>query len=843
MAKASPLQSNFNGGEFSPYLYGRVDADRYKTGLATCKNYIPTVQGGLIRRPGNAWVSEARYSNKAARLQRFEFSTTQAYQLEFGDSYVRFYRNDGQVLEFPKNFTGATQANPCQITAAAHGFSDGDEVYISGANGMTQINARNFIVTNITANTFTLKYLDGSAVDSTLFSVLTSGGTVARVYTLTTGYAEADLFELSFVQSADTLYITHPNYFPRQMARLDHASWTIANCAFLDGPYIPENKTTTTLTFSGATGSITVTASSIVGINSDTGFQTTDIGRLIRSKQAGACSWLRITARTSTTIVTAAVVGPAVVSGSAHTTWRLGAWSDTTLYPAVAVFHEDRLCFAGCPSFPQRVDMSNTGDYVNFAPSGTDLVIIDSNALSFNLNSNDVNSIRWMVSQARGLLAGSVGGEWLITPSVNVEAITPTNISAKQVTYYGSAAVQPVLLAKSVLFLTRSSRKLREMSYYFESDGFESPDRSVLSEHITGATGIKQMAYQKDPQSIVWCVRNDGVLVGMTYEHYEETLIIGWHRHILGGYSDAAQSPAIVESVSTIPSSDGTRDELWMVVRRRINGQTKRYIEYSTKFFEDSDEQKDAFFLDAALKYDSPLTISNIVTGINTFMTITAHGLNTGDDILVSDVLGMSEINGVTLRVTVIDANTVSLSLNGAALNSVGFSEYVSGGEARRYIKVVSGLWHLEGESVDILADGAVQAPKTVLNGSITLDSKATTIAIGLGYQSDGQMLRLEAGATDGTALCKTRRTTRVGILFHRSLGLKIGTDFENMTTLTFRKTSDPASRATALFSGVRSEVLEADYDYDNMIAWRQDQPLPSTILAVAPQVVLQDAQ
>lgn len=756
MPKVSPLQSNFNSGEFSPLLYGRVDTERYSTALATCLNYLPTIQGGLTRRPGCRFVAEVKDSSKSTRLVSFEFSTTQAYVIEFGDLYLRFYRNNGQIL-------------------------------------------------------------DGGA------------------YEVVSPYAAADLFQLKFTQSADVLYVTHPSYAPRKITRTGHINWTVTEIDFLDGPYLPINKETTTLVASSGTGSVTVTASATVGINGGDGFKSTDVGRTIRMKNGSNWPWLEITAFTDTTHVTALVKdGSAPTSGNVD--WRLGVWSGTTGYPGAVTFHEDRLFLGGATDFPQRFDGSNSGDYENFAPTDLDGTIEDSHAVSFTLSANEVNTVRWMVSDEKGLLAGSVGREWTIKPSSQGEALSPSNITAKPATAYGSANIQPVQVGKAVLFLQRAGKKLREMTYFYEVDGFQSPDLTALSEHITG-TGIVEIAYQKEPQSIIWCVRNDGALAAMTYERDVDSLKVGWHRHTMGGHGDAAQSDAIVESVAVIPASDGSRDEVWMIVKRYIDGGVKRYVEYMTRIFEDSVDQKDAFFVDSGLTYDVPKTITAATKANPVVITSAAHGFSNGDEVLVSEVKGMDDLN--TNTYTVANKATDTFELSG--IDGTGFSTYVSSGEVRKYITTVSGLTHLEGQTVSILGDGAAQPDKVVSSGAITLSAQATTVHVGLGYNSDGKTLRIEAGSQDGTALGKKRRIHRVGILMHRSLGLKLGMSFDDLDELTFRSTSDPLTRAVPLFSGVRTHTIPADYDYENQICWRQDQPLPSMILAIMPQVHVQD--
>ena len=826
--KVSPAQTSFNGGEFSPLLYGRVDNDRYNTGLKRCLNYIPTIQGGLTRRPGTYYVNEVKDSDDSTRLISFQFSITQAYIIEAGDLYFRFYKDNGVIESSP-----------------------------------------------------------------------------GVPYEISSGYDKADLFQLKFTQSADVLYITHPDYPPSKLSRVSDTSWTLEEIEFFNGPYLPNMErwtitpgaaTGTGVSFTtGAQSTVTAAASSggkvrltigahlykvndvvfvaavggtteangtqtviaitatqitinVTFVNAYTAggtvnpglFASTDVGRLIRGQQGAVWGWGVIASFVNSSSVTVDIEAT-FTSTAAKTVWRLGVWSDTTGYPAAVVFHEDRLCFTGSPNAPQRIDGSRTSDYENFSPSDADGTITASHAINFTLNANDVNVARWLTSDEKGLLAGTVGGEWVMRASSLSEAISPTNVTAKKSTSYGSADIQPVQVGKATLFIQRSTRKLREFVYFYDVDGFRSPDLTILAEHITGE-GVIEVAYQREPQSLIWLVREDGSLIAVTYERDLDSLRAGWHEHVIGGYGDAANNKAKVESIAVIPSPDSTREEVWMIVKRYINGAVFRSVEYMTKLFEDTDEQSEAFFVDCGLTYDDPKTITAITKASVGVITITSHGFSNGDKLLLGEILGMSELNGVTVLVANKTTHTFEITDNaGTNINTTNYTTYVSGGKARKMVSTVSGLTHLEGQTVSILADGAVQPNQVVASGAITITPKAATIHIGLPYNSDGQMLRLEAGSADGTALGKTRRTHRVGFLLHRSLGLQIGTSFDELDTVTFRRTSDPMTRAPALFSGIISESIQADYDFENQICWRQSQPLPSTILAIMPQMVTQD--
>lgn len=242
MPRAALLQPSFNKGEWSPLTYGRADKEDRGKAMSLCRDFVPLVQGPITRRPGTWYVAPAKQATDA-RLQRFAFNVTQAYILEFGNLYVRFYTNQGQLL---------------------------------------------------------------------------SGGTP---YEVVTPYTTADLWGLEFTQSADVLYIVHPNYAPRKLSRLGATNWTLTTIAFQDGPYLAQNVSDTYISCTksrpGSTG--TVTATSATGINGGAGFKSSDVGRLIRLRDPGWTDgstdhttkwvWGQITAVTDATHATVLIKG------------------------------------------------------------------------------------------------------------------------------------------------------------------------------------------------------------------------------------------------------------------------------------------------------------------------------------------------------------------------------------------------------------------------------------------------------------------------------------------------------------------------------------------------------
>jgi hypothetical protein len=657
MGRESAIQSNFNAGELSPLMLARVDVAKRANGLYTCQNFIPLTQGAITRRPGTVHLQQTKFHDRVARLFPFQFSVTQTYILEFGHLYIRFYAAHGVLAATGQNITTVTKTNPAVLTYdGADTYANGDRVYVVDAVGMTQINNREFKVANVSAgsNTFELQDSDGNNVDATGYSTWTSGGTVNEIVEVVTPYSESQTADIRITQSADELYIFHPSYAPRKLVRVTATSWTLSTLAFTDGPYDSVNTTSTTLTPGAATGTTSLTASSTTGINNDTGFAATDVGRLIRYKN-GANPWgyMEIVTFGSTTSVDV-TIHSTLTAAAASSNWRLGVWSGTTGYPTTGTFFEDRLWMGGASSFPQRIDGSKTGRYTNFSPSSVDGTIAADNGVAFTMNSNDVNRVKWLMDDEKGLVAGTARGEWLIKANTLGEGITPTNVTGKPSTKYGSADFQPVRAGKAILFPQRAGRKLRELAYVFEKDGFAAPDMTVLAEHITSPEMV-EMAFQEQPQAVVWVARSDGALLGFSYEREQD--VLGWHYHELGGFSDSASTTIpVVESVAVVPAPDATRDEVYMIVQRYVNGGEKRYIEYMSKTWESEDDQLDAVYLDCAF------------TQIETTPTTTVPGLWH----LEGEEVGVYADGAVRPNVTV--TNGIATLASAASIITLGYA-------------------------------------------------------------------------------------------------------------------------------------------------------------------------
>jgi len=752
MARVAAQLTNFTGGEFSPRLEGRNDLSKYTSACKTLENFVIYPHGSAARRSGTQFVAEVKDSSKKTRLIPFEFSTTQTYMMEFGNQYIRFYKDNGAILEGNVTISGATQANPVVITATGHSYSNGDEIEISGVVGMTELNGKRYLVANKTTNTFEITNIDGTNINGTGFTAYASGGVANRVFEISTPYLEAELFELKFAQSADVMYITHPNHEVEKLSRTGHTSWTLADVDFTDGPYLDNNITATTLnpgSHTVGTG-VAVVASATTGINGGSGFLATDVGRLIRFRDG----YMKVTARADTTNITVEIIED-LGSATASTDFALGSFSDTTGHPTCVTFFEQRLVFAGTTDQPQTVFFSKSGDYENMNENrgGT---IADDDAIIYTIASNQVNAIRFMTA-TRTLIIGTAGGEFTVSGGGTDVAITPTNILIKKQSNHGAANLDAVSAGNATLFVQRAKRKVRELAYNFDVDGYLAPDMTILAEHITEG-GVTQMAYQQEPNSILWMVRNDGQLIGFTYQRDQQ--VTAWHRHIFGGVFGSGN--AVCESVSVIPTDDNEY-QVYVIIKRTINSVTRRYVEYLNNFDFDETDDTTFNFLDSQLNYDGSATTT------------------------------------------------------------------------------ISGLDHLEGQSVSILANGATHPDKTVSSGSITLDRSSTKVKVGLSYTSLLQTMRLDAGSQDGTSQGRTKRIFDVTIRMYESIGVEVGPDLSNMERIPFRSSADDMDSGLGVFTGDKEVEFRGNYETDGFVFVRQTQPLPLTILSLYPKLQTND--
>ena len=851
MARVAVQLTNFTGGELSPRLDGRNDLTKYSSGCKTLENLIVYPHGAAARRPGTSFVAEVADSDNKTRLIPFEFSTTQTYMLEFSNLKIRVYKDNGSVLEGDKTISGITKANPAVVTATSHGYSNGDEVVITAVAGMTEVNGKRFLVADKTTNTFELQDKDGTDINSSGFTTYSSGGVSNKVFEITTPYTTAQLFDIKFAQSADVMYITHPSHEVAKLSRTGHTTWSLDEVSFTKGPFQDPNITTTTLTPSNAsTGSRNITASAITGINGGVGWLATDVGRQIHFNGGYGV----ITARTSATVAVATIT-TAFTNANAITDWYLGAFSDTTGHPSCVTFFEQRLVFAGTTNQPQTVFFSRSGDYENMDANLTG-TIADDDSIVYTIASNQVNAIRFMTA-TRTLIIGTAGGEFTVSGGGTDSAVTPTNILIKKQSNHGAANVDAIAVGNATLFLQRAKRKIRELAYNFDVDGYLAPDMTILAEHITEG-GLTQIAYQQEPNQIIYAVRGDGELVGLTYQREQQ--VTAWHRHIFGGIFGTAT--ITVTDYANI--KNGTR-----IVLKKSDGTTTTFTSATSAtsgfFHNATSNNQTATNLKTLIDADSNFT-ATVSSNVVTIKEVVSTGLDylTISSFDIARLTATSEGKPICESVAVIPTDDteyqvyviIKRTVNGSSrryveyLNNVDFTEtdnttfnYLDSALAYSgtAVTTLSGLDHLEGQTVHILADGATHPAKVVSSGSVSLDRSSTNVKIGLGYNSILQTMRLDAGSQNGTSQGKTKRIYEITVRLYESVGVEVGPNLSDMERIPFRTSADVMDQGIPTFTGDKAVEFRGNYDTDGFIFVRQTQPLPLTVLSLYPELQTND--
>lgn len=598
------IQPSFAGGELAPGLYGRVDLGKYQVGVRLCRNAFVRLHGGLSNRPGMQFIGEVDDSSVRHRLITFQFNTEQAYALVFGDRTLRVVRNGGMVTEAAKTITGATRADPVVLTIAGHGYSNGDEVFLSGVGGMTELNGRMLMVANTTADTFSLQTKDGSDVNGTGYTTYTSGGTAARLYEITTPYAEAQLAALNVVQSADVMYLVHPSHGVHKLSRTDHNAWTLTAATFAPSIAAPTGVTATNSTGGGSiiytyvvtaiaadTGEESLPSSSVVasndltvGVNKNTVSWSAVAGAekyVVYKLDNGLYGFIGDTEATS---FDDRNIGP---DRSDTPPKARNPFAGAGNYPSCATFYEQRLVFGNSINNPQTIWMSNSANFENFNVSNP---AKDDDAVTVTIYAREVNAIRHLVP-LDNLITLTSGAEWRLAGASDTGFITPSSIERRPQSYWGSAAVPPLVVGNTLLFVQDKGSKVRDLSYSFESDGYAGSNLSVLAEHLFEGHTVEEWAFAKVPHSLVWCVRDDGQLLTLTYLREHE--VWGWAQH---------ETDGVVESVCAV--SEGDEDAVYLIVKRTVGGRDVRYIErLHSRTFTDIE---DAFFVDSGLSYDGP---------------------------------------------------------------------------------------------------------------------------------------------------------------------------------------------------------------------------------------------
>jgi hypothetical protein len=696
MLTATPIINAFTAGELSAHMDGRTDHEKYYSGCRRLENFIPRPHGSVFRRPGTRFVASAKHADRPARLIPFDFNATQSqsYVLELGDKYMRFYTDGGVIL-----------------------------------------------------------------------------GEDNAPYEIATPWTQDQIHDVNVAQSADVLYLVHPHVRPHKLTRHGHDDWTIAPLEFHAPGWdidIYEGELCGGKGFQGDTFTLPEGALfECCWLLRRVAFTVTYWFKYIGTRQFDALDGeLKVTFKDSPNEDADDEIESIYANDKLQTkywkeiskghtmpeAWKDGCW------PSCIGFYEDRLVLAATPEAPLTLWLSRTGEYEDFRLNtslydhGIQGEPLDDDAIEITLSGSRVNPIRWLMDQEH-LLVGTNASEVKVWSGVEGEGMTPAKCQRKRQSAHGSASMPAQLISNAVLYVTRSGRKIREMTFDYASFSYAAPELTLLAEHATGP-GLCEMDYAREPDGVLWCVRSDGALVGCTY--LSEENVRAWHRHPLGG-------DGRVESVAVIPGAWG--DEVWLLVRRTVAGQVCRYVERMDPGFaaHGAPDASEAFFVDCGLSYS---------------------------------------------------------------------------GEA---VDHVDGLSHLEGESVQVLADGCVLGERVVRGGGVDLHRNARRVHVGLGYSSVLQPMRLEVGAGGGTSQTKRKRVMGVTLRFLETVGGRVcsGDDRDGRYETILSHVQDVrAGVAPGLYSGDRLVRLSGGFDRDGLFTVRQDDPLPMTLICCVPEVV-----
>jgi hypothetical protein len=839
MPQVDLIQTNFAGGEVSDLIKARSDVQKYANSMERMENFIPLEQGGALARSGTAHIDETYDSSTKTRLVPFEYSTLQAHVLEFTTDKFRVITDEARTT----------------LNAGSHPLG--------------------YVATN---------------------------------------YDDADVAALRWTQSADTLYSVNggvsssdptniatkaaPNTGakpPKKITRdsADGGLWTVSDINLLDGPYFPENTDASiTLTFASDPATTTtqnVTASAPVFVATDSnGTSGTGVtNRHIRFRDKNdLIQWATITDFVSTTVAT--ITFQNTIDGFMHEEgdpvnpfeadqiehrWRLGSFSTTSGFPARVGFHDRRLVFARTSAQPDTFWMSKSSDFELFSPTEYDLInagVLDDNAIYYSLDAGGVDAIEWMVS-ASAFYVGTTGAEWLIRATSRGESVTPENVHAVRQTFYGGADVTAIAVRNSVFYVQRTGRKLMEFFFDVQSD-YDSIDRTILHPSVLrDGTAAVDMTYQQFPGSQVHVVRDDGQIASLTFNKSQE--LFAWSRMLIGG-SFGTTTHGVIESAAVVPSADGRGETLYLVVKRTINGVTKRHNEFLKADFYPSSptDHDDMWFMDSAVSFENTaFTAGAVVSGTWYRVTVVGTGMDLSGvggpaspaikdtfKALFTALTSGTVTSGTRYRVTSAGGGSMNLANvggNNPALIDEEFTatstavptDYDSGtltpvpiyGTGGTLIKIQNTfpttLTHLEGETLDVLGDNSVQDQVTVASGAVTFSKRHARAVVGLPYTPDMVILPLNQGNPRGTAQGRKKRIDHVGVRRLNSIGGTITAinDGVEQEEQPMQEVRAAMNNTPALQSNYKEATIQMAHDEDAQVRIRQTQPYPLTVTSL----------
>lgn len=663
---------------------------------------------------------------------------------------------------------------------------------------------------------------------------------------LVTPYLEEDLFALDCsTQSADVLWVFHEKYPPAVVERLGPNSWAYSLSLPGQQPGEPAYRGTLDVVRTGysalgqsitaitkanpcvvtmaATGTVFADGSRVY-INLVSGMVELNQGEFLVSNPTvngdGTFSISLVDPDTGAPVDSTGFL--AYISGG-FVVQVVPMFSATGDYPACGTLYQERLCVGGSDNNPTRLNGSVIGDYPDFIADPN----ADDYAIQFTLVSNQVNQLLNMIGTPNALLIGTSGGVWVVEGS-NGSALSQTNVTASVQTSLGVGKLEPQLVNSSAIFVSRSLRIITFLVFNFASNQWESNDLTRLNRNITLGTGeadsgLAQTAFQMEPYPIFWAVRNDGQLIGLVFNTQDQ--VYAWFRVNMLPYGGFIESAAVI-------TGSGQEDQLVVVVKRTVNGLTKRYVEYFMPQ-EIFGQLSNAFMVHCGLQWNGGASVA--ITGISNadppVVVAPGHGFSNGMTVQITGVQGMTEINSdPTSAYTVQNATGNTFEL--AGMDTTLFGVYTQGGIVKQVTNQVTGMSYLLGSTVVAVGDGAlILQPTVVTSDVIDFPYYSNRITIGIPYQYTLQPTNPVLASQGATTRGMPQKLNRVTLSLYQAMGGQYGEDLDHMYDITYGQGTMAQQPAMSTFELTRD--MDCDWSDESTFFVTQNDPLPFTLRGI----------
>lgn len=796
------VQRSFAGGEIAPALYARADQAKYQSGLAECENFIVMRHGGVYNRPGFEYIATANANltsaNNKQRLWKFVYNAEHTYLLLFSHLFVEFYRNGFQLKTSGGALLRVTTPYTASQLAGLQFVQSGNELTIVHRSHPPKVLTRGVL------NGFT---------NFTLTDQLTSPsiGSVTGVAT-TNPAASADLTSGKYVRYLVTAAATdtyeesiggtgsYANGKPTTGTVTNQISWTAVSGA---SEYYIYKSTGKQESFG------------YIGVSQGTSFDDSNI--------------------------------PPDYSDTPPIAIRMFSAGN---YPACVGFYQQRQIYASTDAAIEKVWMSRSGSIKNFTRSSP---FKDDDGITFTIQGREVSEVRHVV-EVGSLVILTSSGEWIAAGDAD-GAIRPQAINLRQQGYIGSADIQPIVIANNILYVQSRKNSVRDFRYDLQVDGYTGKDLTVFSAHLFDGYQIVNWTFQQIPHSVAWVVRDDGVLLGLTYVKEHE--IVAWHRHSTEGF---------FEDVTCLP--EGDNDAVYALIRRTINGVEKRFIErmHRRPSGEFVNVKVNSVFLDCSLMYNGSNKTGAPYGSTNTSaISITydrSELINLQQNVRIDasaslfvagDVGNAFEIydsfyeRTISYKVTAVQSPTIAYCIPsfsrvvgppvpGLPDPAPPSSEFITTTDWYRAVDSISGLTHLAGQTVSALCDGNIETDIQVsASGTASLLRPAVFVHIGLPYTSRLKTLSLDVTQQE-TLSDKRKMVNRVNVFVESSRGIWACGDGKTFTEFK-QRASENWGDEVYLKTGIIEIPTAATWDKQGQVIIEQRDPLPLSILSIVPRI------